>query len=104
MIESARSTDCTPPSRVSGSESLADFGSIDLRRITFLFIATCLRNEPHSPLDKTALLKPDREMPPRSVRSGMLRCSEQARAARPFVLGAQYLDRQFGRISVGRNA
>src|SRR5260370_405520 len=29
---------------------------------------------------------------------------QQARPARPFVFGAEHLDRQFGRISVGRNA
>src|SRR6267142_1932512 len=42
MIESARSTDCTPPSRASGSPSALDFGSMALRRITSLFIATCI--------------------------------------------------------------
>src|SRR5439155_21133034 len=47
MIESARSTDCTPPSRDSESLSAPDFGSIGLRRITFRFIATCIHPSEH---------------------------------------------------------
>jgi hypothetical protein len=39
MIDSARSTDWTPPSRGSASLSAPDFGSANFRRITFLFIA-----------------------------------------------------------------
>src|SRR4029453_5928036 len=42
MIESARSTDWTPLSRESGSPSGLDFGSMVLRRVTSLFIATCI--------------------------------------------------------------
>src|SRR4051812_38063875 len=42
MIWSARSTDWTPPSLGSLSPPESPFGPIVLRRITFLFIATCI--------------------------------------------------------------
>src|SRR5258707_8542770 len=42
MIWSARSTDWTPPSLGSLSPPESAFGPIVLRRITFLFIATCI--------------------------------------------------------------
>jgi hypothetical protein len=42
IVFGQRFQDCTPPSRGSGSPSAVDFGSMSLRRITFLFIATCI--------------------------------------------------------------
>src|SRR4051812_8655781 len=56
MIESARSTDWTPLSRESGSPSALDFGSMALRRITSLFIATCIRQLDNALVDSLAPL------------------------------------------------
>src|SRR5580692_8951305 len=109
MIESARSTDCTPPSLGSGSLSALDFGSISLRRTTFLFIATCTHSKvgrrvrcsvPGIPAwfeNKRGDAAPD-------TRGGTSESLQKARAARPFVFGAQHLDRQFRRVSIGRDA
>src|SRR6185436_6349042 len=56
MIESARSTDWTPLSRASVSWSALDFGSMALRRITSLFIATCIRQSDQALVDSLAPL------------------------------------------------
>src|SRR5205823_2982028 len=133
MIESARSTDWTPLSRASTSWSALDFGSMALRRITSLFIATCIRQLDKAPADNFPSPRSlgervrvrgcfskhgERRTRGESPSPGLLRNptsprkrgevskpdSEQARAARPLVLGAEHLDRQLGRIGIGRDA
>src|SRR6202051_3951427 len=124
MIESARSTDWTPPSLGSGSLYALDFGSMALRRITFRFIATCIyplarfpehdesahrvRGESPSPEAFGFDLSPQAGRGDAASRiteaASIVQLSEQARTARPFVLRTQHLDRQFGRVGIGRDA
>src|SRR6266702_8369090 len=110
MIESARSTDWTPTSRESASCSVLGLSSIALRRITFRFIATCIH-----PLDRLPARRSqipflnhwsDQNAAPGSVpkRHLFFNVSEETRAACPFVLGPEHLDRQFGRVGISRNA
>src|SRR6202040_33112 len=110
MIESARSTDCTPPSLGSGSLAALDFGSMSLRRITFLFIATCNHPEgerrvPARIQNSAVLYIPrDKRRSGLSEAAAVFQVLQQPRAARPFVLGPQHLDRQFRRVGIGRDA
>src|SRR6476661_7138008 len=110
MIWSARSTDWTPPSLGSLSPPESAFGPIVLRRITFLFIATCISPcvktcSPPGPQTSASCRIRETEMPLRLPEAAfVVLLSEQARAARPLVFRAQHLDRQFGRVGIGGNA
>src|SRR6202049_3710479 len=110
IMRRARSTDCTPPSRGSGLLLAWDFGSISLRWITFFFIATCIHPEVKRPVRCSiskiplCLTIPQLDAAPDRPKRPVAQALQQARAARPFVLGPQHLDRQFCRVGIGRDA
>jgi hypothetical protein len=75
-------------------------GSLDTTAIVRSLLKLCMRKSTDRPRYLKRFIAHVSETSRRQPR----RWSEQARATRPFVFGAEYRDRDFGRIGVGDDA